>query len=196
MCKMVSALIIVFLVICAALGYVTGFVWQAIRLTSVIACIWVAAAFSGDIAAFVEDVGEPLSPWVREFVVPLAVFIVALLGCYLVGFLFRGVINALTPKVADRFAGAFFGVLKGALVAGMVVLLAVHRGSEGSELHRAMARSIVAKGTAFAVYKVGSVAGYVLPSHFDESIRHHLGDRFEWLTEVRDEVRAFAEGRA
>ena len=119
-----------------------GFVREALSLVGWIAAFWVAIAYSGRVTPWLEGyVAMPswlegyvtVPSWLEGFVaVPsvrviigfVVLFVVVLLACVLV----QRTAGALVVKTGmsgtDRTLGIVFGVLRGAVVVGLLVLLA------------------------------------------------------------------------
>ena len=94
----------------AAIGFWSGFIWMLVLVVGMVACIWVTLVYHPVVArAFGSHFTQPM----RLMGSAAAVFIGAILVCYLVAFLFRDIINALKPQLADRILGAVFGVILG-----------------------------------------------------------------------------------
>ncbi|MBA7698824.1 hypothetical protein ES703_107506 [subsurface metagenome] len=99
----VDLAVILLLLLSAAIGFWTGFVWQIIRLVSVVVCIWVTVAYSPVVA---ESLSSEVSYGARMLGSFVGVGLAALLVCYLLTFLVRDFINAIKPEMPDRILGA------------------------------------------------------------------------------------------
>ncbi|MHC4480847.1 MAG: CvpA family protein, partial [Planctomycetota bacterium] len=137
----------VVLVASMGIGFWTGFVWQLIRIASVVACIWVASLYCPVVASIL---GTRLTESVRLIASFAAVFVAGLMVCYLLGYLVRDAVNALKPQMADRVLGAAFGLFNGALVVGLFAFLVLEFGAEGSavrtHVEQSRAASLMATG--------------------------------------------------
>ena len=99
-----------------------GFVKEALSLAGWIAAFWVAIAYSGWVAAWLE--GFVAVPSARVAIGFAVLFVVVLLGCGIV-LRMAGVLVAKTGMSGtDRALGIVFGVLRGVVVVGLLVLLA------------------------------------------------------------------------
>jgi len=191
---MLTSALILFLIVCAVLGFITGFVWQAIRLLSVVVSLVGAFIFMGPVDTALAKTNTSLG-WGQSFIVPLAVFILILLACYVLSYLFHDAIDAFTPKRMDRFSGAFLGMVKGALVAGLVLLLAVQNIDEETRAGHILADCTLARGAAYTTYQVGSVIRFVLPGRLKRRIPRYLGGGgFDWPQVRPTDNEAAAQG--
>ncbi len=107
----------VMLMVGLVVGFWTGLIWQILFLVSLVASLFVSYVYHPTVADFL---GAEPGDSVRIIGSAVGVFLASLLACYLVTFLFRGLINALKPQLADRIMGAAFGAVSGALVVGVV----------------------------------------------------------------------------
>jgi uncharacterized membrane protein required for colicin V production len=127
----VDIAVLILVAVTAVIGFWTGFVWQVIRIVSLIASIWVALVYGPVVASFL---GTRVPPSVRGLVSVVAVFLAAMVVLFLVGYLFRDVVNALKPQLTDRILGAGFGALLGALVAAFFAFAILEYAEEGSPM--------------------------------------------------------------
>ena len=108
--------------ISGAISLMRGFVREALSLAGWVAAFWAALAFSGEVAAWLE--GHVSVPSVRVRIAFAAIFFGVLL---LVGVVLRlaGLVVERTGlSGTDRTLGIVFGVLRGIVIAGLLVLLA------------------------------------------------------------------------
>ena len=108
--------------ISGVISLMRGFVKEALSLAGWIAAFWVAIAYSGQVAAWLE--GLVSVPSVRVAIGFVVLFGAVLLMC---GILLRmaGMLVARTGMSGtDRTLGIVFGVLRGTVVVGLLVLLA------------------------------------------------------------------------
>ena len=108
--------------ISGVLSLMRGFLREALSLMGWIAAFWVAIAFSGKAAALLE--AHVSAPSVRHAIAFAALFVGVLL---LTGAALR-LMGLLVEKTGlsgtDRTLGILFGVLRGIVIAGVLVLLA------------------------------------------------------------------------
>lgn len=131
--SVMDIVVVLALIAGAALGVWTGFVWQVIRLFSVVASLWVAWMYHPVLAdALSADLSEP----VRQIGSAITVFVGMLLLCYLISYLFRDLVNALKPQLPDRVLGGVFGLVKTALLVGVVAFLVLRYAGGDSEMRR------------------------------------------------------------
>ena len=156
-----DAVMIVVVLLGAVVGFWSGFVWQVIRLASVGVCIWVTCLYYPIVASVV---GREFSEPVRMVGSATAVFAATLLVCYLLAYLFREVINALRPKLADRLLGAAFGAFKGLVIVALFGFLVLEHAGQDSAVRARVQESK-------AVVAVGTCLGYTLPDGIRGRIR-------------------------
>ena len=152
--------VLVLMAITAVIGFWTGFIWQVIRIISVIASIWIALVYSPVVAGFM---GSRLPASMRDLISTAAVFLAAMLVLYLVGYLFRDVVNALKPQVTDRILGAAFGLFLGALVAAFFAFSILEYGEQEGPLVARVEDSAIA-GT------MGRFLGHALPDSVRKAV--------------------------
>lgn len=160
----VDIAVIVLLLVSAGMGYWTGFVWQLIRILSVAISIWVSWVYHPVIAGLL---GARLSGPAARVTSALGVFVVCLLACYLLAFLFRRVINTLRRESPARVLGAVFGLAKGALLIGVIAFGILQYAGEDNPLRVHVARSAGARCLARSV---GAVL-QVLPGRVGQKVR-------------------------
>jgi uncharacterized membrane protein required for colicin V production len=105
------------LLMALVIGYWSGLIWQLICLVSVIGCFWLSYVYHPVVA---QSIGPSMDPAGRTLASAVGVFLVSLLVCYMMSFLFRGLINAIRPQVPDRIMGAVFGMLVGGFMVGAI----------------------------------------------------------------------------
>ena len=106
----------------ALISILRGFIREALSLLGWIVAIWASMSFADDIAALLVD--KISVPSVRI----VSAFLILFVACLIVA----GVINFLAGKLVektglsgtDRMLGVVFGTVRGALVVGILVLLA------------------------------------------------------------------------
>ncbi|MCD6415818.1 MAG: CvpA family protein [Planctomycetes bacterium] len=127
----VDIVLVCLLLISMALGFWTGFLWQALRIVGVVVSFWVTWAYYPVLAdAFELGLGEST----RRVVSMILLLLSMLLLCYFVSFLLRGVVDRIKPELPDRVLGAGFGLLKGALLAGVFASLVLQYAGQGSQV--------------------------------------------------------------
>lgn len=99
-----------------------GFVKEALSLVGWIAALWIAIAYSGRVTPWLE--GYVTVPSLRVVIGFVVLFVAVLLACVLV----QRTAGALVVKTGmsgtDRTLGIVFGVLRGVVIVGLLVLLA------------------------------------------------------------------------
>ncbi|MCK4284250.1 MAG: CvpA family protein [Candidatus Brocadiae bacterium] len=140
--------VILVLLVSFGIGYWTGFVWQVIRIVSLVASVWISVVYSPVVA---ESLRGPLGPPLARVAAALGVFLAALMLFYLVGFLCRKLINAIKLDRPDRIMGALFGLAKGALLIGVIAFIILRYVDEDRAVYKHTAQSVVATFTARCV---------------------------------------------
>jgi len=121
-----------------AVGFWTGLIWQIVCLVSVVACLWVSVTYHPVVEDFFGADGGGAT---GSIISGIGVFLCALLVCYLITFLFRGLINAIRPQLPDRIIGSVFGLFVGALVVGVCSFFVLNYGNEETTMRRYVAES-------------------------------------------------------
>jgi membrane protein required for colicin V production len=146
--------VVAVLVFSAVIGFWSGFIWQVVRIITLVACLAVTLFYAPIVAASVpESLGDQAA---RLEVAAVGVFVTTLTVCYLISFLFRDLVNALKPQLTDRILGAVFGLLKGALLIAIVVLLVLKYSGHESPIRKRVEQSRTA-------VTMGGFLWYTLP---------------------------------
>jgi membrane protein required for colicin V production len=104
------------------LGLFRGFVREAIALLAWLGGLWLAWRYAPMLEPlFRGALDEPMSTWAARTVIVISVLIVGWLLAAILSYFLRH--SALSVMV-DRLLGMFFGVVRGAVVIAIVVLLA------------------------------------------------------------------------
>jgi len=104
------------------LGLFRGFVRESIALLAWLGGLWLAWRYAPLVEPlFHESLGEPRSLWVARTVIVVAVLIVGWLLAAILSYFLR---HSTLSIMVDRLLGMFFGVVRGAVVIAVVVLLA------------------------------------------------------------------------
>lgn len=115
-------LILGVLVVSMVLGLIRGFVREAVAVLAWLGGLWLAWRYAPLIEPFLGGaVGEPpVSTWTARALIVLAVLIVGWLVAGILSHLLR---HSGLSLLVDRLLGATFGVLRGAVVVAVFVLL-------------------------------------------------------------------------
>lgn len=114
-------IIIAVVVISCLIGLWRGFMREAISLATWILGLWLAWTFSSSIEPML---GGLLSgPQVKVWVARLIILVLVVLAGNLVGFVVTRAVRYSPFGVADRLLGVLFGLLRGALLIGVGVIL-------------------------------------------------------------------------
>jgi len=152
----VDAAFLLLLVAGIVVGFWTGLIWQLLCLVSVVGCLLVSYVYHPVVAQFLG--AQEGDSW-RNIGSSVGVFVASMLLCYLVSFLFRGLINAIKPQLPDRILGAVFGVVCWALIAGVFAFFILQYANEDGRVREYVEGS---KG-ASAMAVVVRAFVYVLP---------------------------------
>jgi len=118
--------ILALLIISAGFGFVRGFFREIVIVGSWIAGLWLAARGTGFIEPYIMQwFADPTARKLVSTVVVVA--LVVTLGS-LVGMLLQKFVQGSIFMPVDRMLGVFFGFLRGAVILGFVVLLALQFG--------------------------------------------------------------------
>ncbi len=115
-------LILLVILLSAVISVVRGFFKEAISLAGWIVAIWLGLAFSGDIAALLAKLISV--PSVRIVVAFSMVLIFVLVLTALASHFASLVVKRTGLTGTDRVLGVVFGVARGAVIVGILVLLA------------------------------------------------------------------------
>ena len=114
-------IIIVIVVISCLIGAWRGFMREAISLATWIIGLWLAWTFSSSVEPML---GGLLSgPQVKVWVARLIILVLVVLAGNLIGFVVTRAVRYSPFGVADRLLGVLFGLLRGALLIGIGVIL-------------------------------------------------------------------------
>ena len=108
--------------ISGVISLMRGFIREALSLAGWVAAFWIAIAFSGRGAAWLE--GYVSVPSLRVAIAFAALFFLVLLLCGIVLRMAGQVVKSTGMSGTDRTLGIVFGVLRGVVIAGLLVLLA------------------------------------------------------------------------
>ena len=108
--------------ISGVISLMRGFIREALSLAGWIAAFWIALAFSGKAAAWLD--GYVSVPSVRVGIAFAAIFFGVLLVCGIVLRLAGLLVERTGMSGTDRTLGIVFGVLRGIVIAELLVLLA------------------------------------------------------------------------
>ncbi len=125
----------------AVAGFLSGFIWQVLRIGALLVALAVAAHYHGPLA---EGLAEEI-PWqARLIICYMALVGGVLLLSSLALHVVRRPINALKPRAFDRLFGGVFGAAKGLLICGIVSLIVLNYTPEGTALRELVRASTLA----------------------------------------------------
>ena len=104
------------------ISLIRGFLKEAVSLATWILAIWVALSYTPFVAAYLTELVEV--PSLRMGIAGLILFIATLIVGGLVNYIIGQLVEKTGFSGTDRTLGAVFGVLRGALVVALVVILA------------------------------------------------------------------------
>lgn len=99
-----------------------GFVKEALSLATWVAALWVALSFSPRVAEFLARWIE--TPSIRSLVAILVLFVLVLIAGGIVNFLISSLVEKTGMSGTDRALGMVFGLVRGVVLVGVLVLLA------------------------------------------------------------------------
>ncbi len=120
----IDVAILVLIAVSALVSLMRGFVREALSLTAWILAFWLALTFAARLAATPLLIDQIDSPTVRAGVAFAVIFLVILLLGVLVNVLVGQLVRKTGLSGTDRIVGALFGVARGIVVVGVLVLLA------------------------------------------------------------------------
>ena len=104
------------------LGLARGVVRELLALAGWVVAMLLALAFAKLLGAWLPL--EPMAPAVRTGLAGLLIVVVSLLVAALIGAVLRSLMVAVKLSTEDRLLGGLFGLLRGVLVVGALVLFA------------------------------------------------------------------------
>ncbi len=114
--------IIALIVISSVIGLLRGFIKEAFSLLLWVAAIWVGLNFSREFSGFLDGmISLPSARMAAAFAV---LFILTLVIGGLISFLLSALIEKTGLTGSDRFAGMIFGIIRGAVVVSLIIMLA------------------------------------------------------------------------
>ena len=151
-------------VLAAALGFMSGFAWQLVRLASVVFAVWFSSRYHGVVAGWL---GEGLSEPARYIASYVALFVAALVVCHVASLALKPLISKVKPRALDRAFGAVLGAAKAALICGALVLAVLRYAPERDPMRKQIENSPAAAAAAFCAQALW----VVLPQDFREDLR-------------------------
>jgi membrane protein required for colicin V production len=115
-----DVLISLILLISIGIGFMRGFMREAVSVISWIASFWLAWKVGPSVEPYLGGVlAEPaVRPWIARFIVML---VVLLLGA-LAGMLLNYFVHRAGLSMVDRALGIMFGLVRGAVLVGLLVI--------------------------------------------------------------------------
>jgi membrane protein required for colicin V production len=186
--KTVDIVLILFLTLLTALGLWSGLVWQLYRIVSIVLAIFLSARFAQPIADAMGTAVIESERW-RLFIAYIVVFILVVIACYLVGRLLKNLINKAKLGSLDIVLGGLFGLLKGALIAGVILCGVIRYFPEDSGPVQAVHEATFAPPLVNATRTLWGI----LPEDFRQDVAGKMdaaeaGARDKASETIRDEV--------
>lgn len=114
----IAILVLIFL--SALVGFIRGFVKEALSLTTWVVAIVLAFVFSEELATHLPFVSHELARKALSFIL---IFVAVIMVGSLISYMINKGIHAIGMGGLDRILGGAFGVIRGALVVTLLVLL-------------------------------------------------------------------------
>ena len=114
--------ILIIVLLSSVISLLRGFVREALSLTNWVLAIWVSISFAHNLASLLKDSID--SPNVRVSVAFGILFLSTLIVGALVIYLVTQLVRKTGMSGTDRMLGVIFGVARGVMVVGILVLLA------------------------------------------------------------------------
>lgn len=111
--------VLALLALCAALGFWRGLVSEVLALVAWVLAVGLAWIFSGRLAQAMVFVEEPL---LRQGIAFVAILVGTLALGGMIRWIMRELLKAVGLRALDRVLGAGFGVVKGVVIAMLIVL--------------------------------------------------------------------------
>jgi len=121
----IDYVIIGIIALSAIISVVRGFVKEVLSLAAWVLAFWVALTFSPQLSVLLSD--YIATPSVSLFAAFAALFIVTLILSALVNHLIAAIVEKTGLSGTDRMLGVIFGLLRGAAIVTLLVLLAAAR---------------------------------------------------------------------
>jgi len=117
----IDVVILALIALSAILSLFRGFVREAVALATWLVALWVAMAFHEDLAAILSQwISTPSAQKITAFAV---LFICVLLLGAIINFLASKLVDKTGLTGTDRLLGIVFGVARGGVIVGILVLL-------------------------------------------------------------------------
>ncbi|MFI4914328.1 MAG: CvpA family protein [Steroidobacterales bacterium] len=114
-------LIIILMAFSCAAGFMRGLLREVIALVTWVAAVWLAWSFAGVLEPYLGGAlaSEAVRPWAARVLIFLAVLLIGTL----IGAVVTHLVRLSLFSGIDRFLGGVFGVLRGAAMLGVFVIL-------------------------------------------------------------------------
>ena len=113
--------ILVVMGISAVVGLLRGFVRETVSLLVWIAAFWMALTYSAAVAERMSGLIE--QPSLRMAAAFVALFVLVLMAGVVINYLLSSLLKKTGLRVSDRILGVIFGLARGGLVVGLVMVL-------------------------------------------------------------------------
>ncbi len=120
----IDVAILAVIALSAFISLLRGFVREALSLAAWVLAFWVALKFAHELAALAWMVDWVHSPSARTIVAFATLFVATLLVGALVNYVVGQLIRKSGLSGTDRMLGVFFGIARGVVLIGILVLLA------------------------------------------------------------------------
>lgn len=117
----VDVAILIIISLSAVISLFRGFVREAVSLATWAVAFWVAISFSDKMAPLLESMIE--SPTIRLTVAFATLFLITLIAGAMVNYLISQLVQKTGMGGTDRMLGIIFGIGRGILIVGVLVLL-------------------------------------------------------------------------
>jgi len=135
----VDSLVIGVLAIGLVLGLMRGFLSQATGIAGLLAGLWLAARYSGDLKT------AALDPWFESrhggAIAFVAIVVFTVLFAATLGWIVRKTFEKLELGAYDRLLGGALGLAKAGLICGAILLGVVYFAPDGGQVERAIGGS-------------------------------------------------------
>lgn len=141
-----------FLIFFFILGIFKGFVWQVVRIITIIAGLALAKSLSPSFSSFLKDTISGLKDY--DYTIYIAYFVI-FVGVFILGtliaFMLKKVLKALRLQAYDKILGGLMGIVTGAAIIVVVVMAICFL--PDNDLRRNIENSYAAQYSAWAISK-------------------------------------------
>ncbi len=183
-----------FLIFFFILGIFKGFVWQVVRILTIIVGLALAKSLSPSFSNFLKDTISGLKDY--DYTIYIAYFVI-FVGVFVLGtllaFMLKKVLKALRIQAYDKILGGFMGLLTGAAIIIVIVMALCFL--PDNDLRRSIENSYTAQYSAWAITKADFLVIEELQKKMETIIKENL-DRIQAPPTESDETEKAGSGNS